>query len=142
MRKGYRGTEYVVCTNGMGAFCGYIKIPDGHPWNRLVDKTSKYTFPKKYGGRTHTCYDGYDDIPLDVHGGPTFSRRISKKNEEEWPWVQGFSEGAWVGWDYSHYDDFVPGLSGFRRGKKWTRGEVEKECKRAIDQMLEFAKKK
>jgi len=55
--------------------CGYVLLPGGHPY-----------FGKHY-----------DDIPVEVHGGLTFS----------------LTEGDYhrIGFDCAHYWDFVPGSS-------------------------------
>ncbi len=55
---------------------GYVRIPEGHPY---YEKT-------------------YDDIPVDVHGGLTFSDHIFENGKH-------FSDGYWVGFDTAHYGD-------------------------------------
>ena len=55
---------------------GYVRIPEGHPY---YEKT-------------------YDDIPVSVHGGLTFSDHIFEDNKY-------FSDGYWVGFDTAHYGD-------------------------------------
>ena len=85
----YKGVPYIVTRAPLGNLTAYIRIPDDHPWNGLVDKTRDIP--------GHTLNVGYNDIPLDVHGGPTFSARVKG---DAWP--QGFTDGAWVGWDYAH----------------------------------------
>jgi len=54
---------------------GYVRIVKGH----------------KYYGKT------YDDIPINVHGGLTFSEFIKDSDN--------FSDGYWVGFDTAHYGD-------------------------------------
>jgi hypothetical protein len=64
----------------MGALCGYIGIPKGHPW----------------------YLKGYDDIDARVHGGLTFSgesiREYSKFPTNAW----------WIGFDCAHAGDLMP----------------------------------
>jgi hypothetical protein len=55
---------------------GYVRIPEGHPY---YEKT-------------------YDDIPVSVHGGLTFSNHVFEDGEY-------FSDGYWVGFDTAHYGD-------------------------------------
>ena len=55
---------------------GYVRIPEGHPY---YEKT-------------------YDDIPVSVHGGLTFSDHIFGDSKH-------FSDGYWVGFDTAHYGD-------------------------------------
>lgn len=54
---------------------GYVRIAEGHPF---YDK-------------------GYENIPVNVHGGLTFSEHIM--DNEKW------SDGYWVGFDTAHYGD-------------------------------------
>jgi hypothetical protein len=48
----HAGFDWLVIASDMGHRCGYIRIPEDHPWH----------------GK------GYDDIDVDVHGGLTFSQ--------------------------------------------------------------------
>lgn len=48
----------------MGHLCGYVHIPEEHPW----------------------CGESYDDIGVDVHGGLTFSARCKTSGG----WMVGF----------------------------------------------------
>ena len=87
---------------GPASFCCYLGVPSGHP---LADF-------------------GYDDIPLDCHGGLTFGSEA--KNEGT-----SFPLGWYFyGWDYAHagdrsvYDDYD-----FETGKSWTDDDVEEELK-------------
>lgn len=60
-----------------GALCGYLHIPEGHPWYGL----------------------GYDDIDADVHGGLTYARKDSLRPGV---WVIGFDCNH--AGDYTPYD--------------------------------------
>jgi hypothetical protein len=131
MKGNYREVDYIVTTGPVDALVAYIKIPEGHPWNKLVDKVSTF----KIGEHEITVHNGYDDIPLDVHGGLTFSHRT---NGEEWP--QGFDAGAWIGWDYAHCGDYVPRIGSY--GERHSVESVEYEVKAAIDSMLEYQEQK
>ena len=136
----YRDIPYIVHVGPLGSLCAYVRIPDDHKWNELVDKVTEY----QLGEHKRMSYNGYDDIPLDVHGGLTFSRRITDNGDS---WKQNFTPGAWVGWDYAHCDDIVPGLMAHGlpsfcyngSGHYWSHEEVTADCKKAIDQMLEEA---
>lgn len=55
---------------------GYVRIPEGHPYYEK----------------------NYDDIPVSVHGGLTFSNHVFEDGEY-------FSDGYWVGFDTAHYGD-------------------------------------
>ncbi len=77
--------------NRMGAWCGYVGLPPGY-W--------------RYGV-------GYDELPLDAHGGLTFSDRCHghichepAPGEPEHVW--------WLGFDCLHYRDTSPGMLAVR----------------------------
>lgn len=71
------GYEWAVIHNRSGYRCGYVRVPDGHPWH----------------GKD------YDDIPVDVHGSLTFS-------EADVPCSNPGPDNAWwVGFDCAHYGD-------------------------------------
>ena len=55
---------------------GYVRIPEGHEY---YDKN-------------------YDDIPVSVHGGLTFSDHVFENSKN-------FTDGYWVGFDTAHYGD-------------------------------------
>jgi hypothetical protein len=62
---------------------------------------------------------GYDDLPIDCHGGLTFS------SEGGGHWPEGY---YWYGYDYAHAGDYTqfkdsPSLV-FEDDKKWTIKEV------------------
>lgn len=90
---------------GMGIKCGYVVLPDGHPWN----------------GK------GYDELldDTDVHGGLTYSNHHDDDGEGTWT----------VGFDCGHCDDVVPALGHTWEGaspKGWDY--VEQQCKSLADQ--------
>jgi hypothetical protein len=65
-----------------GGLCGYVGVHQGHPWFE----------------------DG--EVEADVHGGLTFSNRMTVKHEPGVP--DGF---WWLGFDCSHSGDLAPGLA-------------------------------
>ena len=74
-------------TKGIGIWCGYVAIPEGHP-----------------------CYGmHYDDVhkeypELKVHGGLTYSEKIVNYHRD-------YEEGYWeLGFDCAHADDVIPTL--------------------------------
>ena len=118
--KKYKEINYIVHWNEqVGSYCGYVRIPDDHKYTKLVNKTEEV-----FGMKLHT---GYDDMDIDCHGGLTYCKRHSGTEET----FQGFTEGAWVGWDYSHYGDKTV----YFDGKTWSEEEVEQECKNVIEQL-------
>ena len=87
---------------------------------------------------THPCCyvdikDTYvDNDGLDVHGGVTY--------EEDHLWDGDKNiEGTFIGWDYAHAGDLTV-FSGFpltMGGRAYTTEELIKDCKDAIDQIVE-----
>jgi len=122
----YKEIEYIVFLNStVGSFCGYVKVPKTHPYYKFRNTKSKVF--------SRTINTAYDKIDIDCHGGLTFSEVIKEKNN----YPQGFSEGFWIGWDYSHYGDFMafaPNLG----GTTYQYEEVENECKNVIRQLLKI----
>lgn len=64
------GVDCLAIWQRMGHWCGYVRVPQGHPWHGM-----DYDEPVVYG--------------LDVHGGVTFAGRM--KGHDGW-WV-GFDCG-------------------------------------------------
>lgn len=69
------GVRFIVM-KGPASLCAYAGIPIKHP----------------------LAGHEYDDLPVEAHGGLTFS---SKGDGEKWP--KGY---WWYGWDYAHVGDF------------------------------------
>lgn len=91
------GLKCKVILTEMGHRCGYVAVPKGH---------STY-------GRN------YDDIPVDVHGGLTYSS-------------EGTDGNYWLGFDCAHSCDWTE----FNQtGHKWTQQDVEAECERLAEQL-------
>ena len=74
-RGNHAGLDYCVLSNGLGYLCGYVRIPEGHPY---------------YGNEE--C-----DLDVVVHGGITFTAYC----EEDSPWGAGY----WIGFDCAHCYD-------------------------------------
>lgn len=88
----HEGYEWEVTSNRIGYRCGYVRVPQGHPWH----------------GK------GYDDVRTadgdwpDVHGGLTFAEPDTDcgKGGEDSAW--------WVGFDAAHAGDAPdPELPGY-----------------------------
>ena len=89
-RSRSRGLVCLVTRNQVGAWCGYVGLPPGH------------AFHGKH----------WDDVPVDVHGGLTFSGfcsghicHVPAKGEPEDVW--------WLGFDCAHAFDLIPAMSTF-----------------------------
>ena len=68
-----------LARNPLGALCGYVALPAGHPWNGLD-------------------YDHADLAGVMVHGGLTYAGHA----------VAG-SPAWWLGFDCAHAGDLMPG---------------------------------
>jgi len=108
------GMRFVIL-RGPNSLCAYIGIPKDH----LL-----------------AGFD-YDDLPVEAHGGLTYSNDYLKgvKSRTEW----------WYGWDYGHCDDYafyyldknIP----FGGGKKWTVEMVRNDSwipLRGIQQLMDI----
>lgn len=81
----FRSPEGLPCIlhrNGLGAWCGYVGVPTGHPWHRR----------------------GCDDVPAEVHGGLTYAAEcqgsichVPQPGESDDVW--------WLGFDCVHLGD-------------------------------------
>jgi len=81
---------------------GYVIIPKGHP----------------YHGKH------YDDIPVNVHGGLTFSENAK---DLDWPELDKKDKEGWVvGFDTAHFGDSL---------SNWSKIEVAKETKKLAKQL-------
>ena len=91
----------------VGEANGYVVLPPEHPMH------GKH----------------YDDIPVVVHGGLTFS---SAENDLDWPELDNSDKHGWVvGFDTCHYGDDA---------RSWPVSKVLLEAKSLADQLLELAK--
>lgn len=107
----YKGLTYYIVTLGSHP-CAYVNVKD-------------------------TIFNGkfYEDIPIECHGGLTYSDN----------YLYGI-EGWFIGWDYAHlgdlfYSQYLKYIGGKIAGKEWTIDEVEEECKNVIDQLIELTEK-
>lgn len=97
----------LIRTGPGGSFCAYVGVP--------ADSS--------LAGRD------YDDMPLNCHGGLTFSDAGGRSG-----WPEGW---YWYGWDYAHGGDFLnyaPRMGGHR----WTLEEIEAETRGVMDQLRDL----
>jgi len=116
-------------------------IKNGFPWFVLsqgTHPTAYISLPKghKYYGK------GYDEIPIDVHGGLTYA-------DSDFYFNPIVIKNLWfIGWDYAHAGDFLgyeleEGIKALRKkynskgepDKKWTTKELREEVFDAIKQL-------
>lgn len=109
------GLRFIVM-RGPASLCAYIGLPTEHP----------------------LANHDYDNVPIDCHGGLTFSQLGDGKN-----WPSGF---YWYGWDYAHsgdysfYDDDFIGTRLESKDKKWLVKEVIDDSWGAIYDMKRLCK--
>jgi hypothetical protein len=112
--------DCLVVRNSMGALCGYVGVPPGHPWH----------------GRTY--YPG--PIDVEVHGGLTFSN-FCQEGAGEGHGVCHVPEPGrpdnvwWLGFDCAHAGDVVPTLRLFPGDQYRTFSFVQGECARLAAQI-------
>ena len=78
----YNNYHYIIVSYGTHP-CAYVKLPKNHKW---------------YGKH-------YDYIPIKCHGGLSYTSGSGVVFPDDHP---NHSDGFWIGWDYSHYDDYYP----------------------------------
>lgn len=87
-----RGFACLVVRNIMGAWCGYVGVPPGHPWF------------------------GVKDVDADVHGGVTFSGPCTESGHICHTPLPGEPEVFWQGFDCNHAYDIAPLMLEIQRG--------------------------
>ncbi len=99
----------VIVLRGPASWNAYVGVPVDHP----------------------AAGHSYDDVPVSVHGGLTFS--------SEGKGTHGFAEGYWwYGWDYAHSGDCADYYHRESIGikchgeKHWTAEEVKQEASFAL----------
>jgi hypothetical protein len=90
------GYPCLVVRNQLGALCGYVGVPSGHP---------------------HFGQD-YDKPDVEVHGGLTFADACQPSNDES----RGICHKVdvedhvwWFGFDCAHSWDLVPGMAAYQQ---------------------------
>jgi hypothetical protein len=95
-RDATTGFACLVLRNHVGVWCGYVGVPEGHPWH----------------GKPYD--DLYDDT--EVHGGLTFSDKCKPSTDEAYGICHQREDGDpevwWLGFDCAHSMDLVPGMPG------------------------------
>lgn len=76
----YDGAWGMVVLNAMGFRCGYVHLPDGHPWMGLDPA----------------------NVPADAHGGINFAGAYPADQLDN---GDGVPPGWWIGFDCGHYGD-------------------------------------
>ncbi len=113
----HAGLTCLAHRGGVGAWCGYVAVPPGHPL---------------HGVR-------WLDAVLDVHGGLTFAEARHKYFGRTLK--EGETDGHWyLGFDCSHAGDAMPTTYHLFQRKEyeehyWTLEEVREETNRLAEQV-------
>lgn len=116
----------VLLMTNMGHRCGYVAVPEGHPWFGLgyFDAVDGRKMPRDAKGcpdffaPTDIDHEDRIEAHIDVHGGITFSAEASGDLDRGW----------WFGFDCAHLDD-SPAV--------WTEDRVASEVERMAEQLAE-----
>ena len=129
------GIPCILHRGPLGAWCGYIAVPPGHPWHG-----------KPYGEVRVVPTEDRDEWP-DVHGGLTYSEscagaicHVPKPGESDDVWWLGFDcnhSGDLSLFDYAHRSDLTDFK--FGGGLSWTSlyrdlAYVRRETERLAEQ--------
>lgn len=74
---------------------------------------------------------------IEVHGGITYENifildeNIKEYRNNKW----------WIGWDYAHVCDYMPGSDFRQNQKKWTTEEIFEDVKSVIEQIVQLRRK-
>lgn len=110
--------EWAFLVLNMGTHpCAYVRIPQGNLIGRKDYEMVNRVFEEKQL-----------DPP---HGWFTFGETFEKDD----PQCVVFKEGAWLGWDYGHFQDYIGGLSTAENGAKHSTIEMVAECLITIDEL-------
>lgn len=103
------GYPWLIVRGPMGSLCGYVGVPEGHPWYEVA----------------------YREIDADVHGGLTYSDHCSPKEDIDRLGIgrsichivhdDEHEDAWWVGFDCGHAFDLMPGL-------RFTLNKIKKEA--------------
>lgn len=117
----HAGLACLLVRNHMGAWCGYVGVPEEHP-----------DFKKEY-----------DNVDVKVHGGLTYANlcqggicHVPDPGMPETVW--------WLGFDCGHCDDLMPGFDlpslRHRIGAYRTQAYVEREVRNLAVQLARRGK--
>lgn len=133
--------DCLAVRNGLGAWCGYVGLPPGHPFHGVGYSSCTATDCTE-----EWCYDHSPEGIVRVHGGLTFSSSCHESDKGE-----GFGichtpfEGRphdvwWLGFDCAHAGDYTPGLGDLYPEEQYRDlGYVKSECASLARQLAEVA---
>lgn len=119
----HAGFACLLVRNSLGAWCGYVGVPEAHP-----------AFGKDY-----------EDVKVEVHGGLTYVNLCQEGGPICHVPQPGMPEKVWwLGFDTLHYLDAAPGMlraamtlgvdgGGTYRTMEWTREETKRLAEQLAD---------
>lgn len=132
------GLPCLLVRNRMGALCGYVGVPPGHPWHGVGYSCNPSTREdESWGSDERTS----PESAIEVHGGLTFSDKCHPMTNE----AQGVCHVAeagepddvwWFGFDCSHAWDFMPANATLSEQLKNVPG-VPPEAMEALNRLCE-----
>lgn len=123
------GLPCLIKRSGGGALCGYVGVPEGHPWYRK-DYGDVDPYPEVHGGLTYAahCQEDGDQAETICH--------IPEPGEPDNVW--------WLGFDCAHLHDLSPAFSAQHSAFGMQRtyrpvAYVQVECAALAKQAVEVA---
>lgn len=117
----HAGFVCMIHRNEMGVLCGYVGVPEGHPWHG----------------------QGYDRVDAQVHGGLTYADHcaghichVPEEGEPDSVW--------WLGFDCAHAGDLLPRATRLFAGRDHFNGDTYKDVvyvKAEVQELAEQAAK-
>jgi hypothetical protein len=135
----FHGLRYAVVVTILGHRCGYVAVPDSHPWHGLA-------YNSRADGAPHSedpddYFDQLDEhieAKIGVHGGLTYSGTLKG--------IEGLEPGWWFGFDCAHAGDLpdpafavAPTYRIFDGGTVCTLDYVRSECEILAKQLAEVS---
>jgi hypothetical protein len=134
----YNGVPCHAARNRFGAWCGYAGVDPQHPWYRreYQEWVPDPTDADEIDGE-------YSYLPIEVHGGCTFSEWLGEADE----FAPSPFRLWWFGFDCGHASDYIP-LATWRDGYGWRTelsryrdlGYVVRETERLAAQVREHGR--
>lgn len=110
------GLRCAIRRNGVGALCGYVRVPRGKLYRKLVKRMQTPSCKLFKQTQFKAGYDHPLFANIGVHGGLTF---CGKSHDYR-------MKGLWIGFDCAHSFDYMPLIDdgGTYRTFAYVKGEV------------------
>lgn len=124
------GLDCLLVRGPVGALCGYVGVPEDHPWHgrdySASDHICDETCDEGYCSKRH---DGSPDSIVNVHGGLTFANECHPDDDPSTGICHLPQSGRpehiwWFGFDCAHSWDVAPRMQADNR-KRYEQAVVE-----------------